>query len=147
MLSAFNKGVSFQGPVLAATPSFPTMVDSYLSLWNHGLKYILETKSLLIQRVKPQSLLLTALHEVNAPAVAKPALLLSLRGDIDQVPPRLYKLAPASMAFLLNRQSDFSNSVQQIRGRVLPFLDACKNILHSTVCSHSRSEATSGHIS
>ena len=84
--------MSFQGPVLAATPSFPTMVDSYLSLWNHGLKYILhseggfghgflffsslffimETKSLLIQRAKPQSLLLTALHAVNAPAVARP---------------------------------------------------------------------------
>lgn len=167
LLSAFNKGVSFQGPVLAATPSFPTMVDSYPSFWNHGLKYILhhgggfghgflffsslffimETKSLLIQRVKPQSLLLTALHEVNAPTVAKPALLLSLGGDIDQVPLRLYKPAPASMAFLLNRQSDFSNSVQQIRWHVLPFLDAYKDILCGTVCSHSHSEVTSGHIS
>lgn len=141
------------------------MVDSYPSLWNHGPKYILpsggqgllffsllffslifssllffsnvETESLPMQHVKAHTLLLTALHEVTAPAVAKPALLLRLGGDVDQVPLSLYKLAPASMAFLLNRYSDFSNSMQHIRWHVLPFLDVYEAIPCCAVCSHA----------
>lgn len=39
------------------------------------------------------------LHEAKAPTVAKPALLLSLGGDIDQVPLSLYKPALAGSSF------------------------------------------------
>lgn len=67
-------------------------------LWSWFSFLITGTESLPMQCVKAQSLQLTALHEVKAPAVTKPALPLSLEGDRDQVPLRVCKPAPSSVA-------------------------------------------------